>query len=102
MRRLILLFAGCLWLDAVLAADAPALLHQYACDDCHEASTVATGPSWAEVAAKYRGNEKAVAIVTRVILKGRHGNGPWPMPPSPQVPEADAKTIAAYVLSIRK
>jgi cytochrome c551/c552 len=83
------------------ADDAPALLHKHACDACHSNADVGTGPSWADIAAKYRGNPRAAAIVTGVIRKGRHGGGPWPMPPLPQVPDTDAKVIADYVLSVR-
>ncbi len=98
----VLAFAACAWIGNAAAADAPALLHKHACDTCHSEASAGAGPSWAEVAAKFRGNAKAVDIVARVIRKGRHGNGPWPMPPMPQVPEADAKAIALYVLSIGK
>ena len=87
---------------ATAAENVPALLHKHACDACHSEANEGTGPSWVAVAAKYRANPRAVAIITGVIRKGQHGSGPWPMPPLPQVPAADAKKIADYILSTDK
>lgn len=98
----LLAVTSCSWIACATAAeDVPALLHKHACDACHSKADPGTGPSWADIAAKYRGNPNAVAIIIGVIRKGRHGDGPWPMPPLPQVPDGDAKRIADYVLSIR-
>lgn len=84
-----------------VAEDGAALAHKHACDACHAPRDPGTGPSWAEIAAKYRGKTKAAGIVATVVKKGRHGSGPWPMPPLPQVTEAEARKIADYVLAVR-
>jgi cytochrome c551/c552 len=34
--------------------------------------------------------------------KGSHGNGPWHMPPHPEVSDADAKAMVRYILSLKK
>jgi cytochrome c551/c552 len=51
------------------------------------------------VAGRYKGNPKAVAILTAVVKKGEHGDALWPMPPLPQVPDADARRMIAHVLA---
>ena len=84
------------------AEDPQALLRKYDCTLCHAIDEAKTGPAFVEVAAKYRGDPKAVATLADVIRKGTHGSGPWPMPPSPQASAADARTIARYILALPK
>ncbi len=84
------------------AQDAPALMKRYDCYICHANEETKTGPAFADVAAKYRADSNAVATLTALVKKGRHGSGPWPMPPLPQVPSGDARKIAEYVLSLKK
>ena len=55
-----------------------------------------------EVAAKYAGQKDAADKLAQKILKG--GSGVWgavPMPANPQVNEAEAKQLAAWVLSAK-
>ena len=61
-----------------------------------------TGPAYADVAARYRGDPKAIARLTAVVKQGAHGAGPWPMPPHPEVSAADARTMVHYILSLRE
>jgi len=52
------------------------------------------------VAKKYAGDKSAVDKLATKIVKG--GSGVWgavPMPANPQVSEAEAKKLAAWVLS---
>lgn len=84
------------------AQDAPALMKRYDCYICHADDQTKTGPAFTDVAAKYRGDSKAAAKLTAVVRKGRHGSGPWPMPPLPQVPNADAAKMVDYILSLGK
>jgi cytochrome c len=74
----------------------------YGCTICHDTVESMAGPPWVEVAAKYRGNPNAAAILTRVVRKGVHGSGPWPMPPLPEVTAKDARAIVHYILTIRR
>ena len=58
------------------------------------------GPAYQDVAKKYAGQADASAKVTESIRKG--GTGKWgqiPMPAQPALSEADAKTLADWVLS---
>jgi cytochrome c len=83
----------------VATAQAPeALLERYKCDACHADKETKTGPAYADIAVKYRGNPHAVTIVGAVLRSGAHG-GPWHMPPHPEVSDADATRMARYILS---
>ena len=78
------------------------LLERYNCNFCHSDNEARTGPAFSDVAARYRGNPQAVAILTATVRKGTHGSGPWHMPPHPEVSDADAATMVRYILSVRQ
>jgi len=70
------------------------------CMSCHAVDRKLVGPSFKDVAAKYKDNKGAVDLLANKILKGGAGVwGPVPMPANTQVNEADAKKLAAWVLS---
>lgn len=89
---------------AVLAA-APAfadeaLAKKKNCLACHSVDKKVVGPSYKEVAAKYKGDASAAAKLATKVIKGGSGSfGPAPMPANPQVSEAEAKTLVAWILS---
>ena len=90
-------------LNAAWAAGAPPqqLLEIYRCTTCHAESDAAAGPAWIDIATHYRGDQRANKLVADKIRLGAHGGGPWHMPPHPEVSEADAATMARYILSTR-
>lgn len=67
---------------------------------CHSQTQKLVGPSFDAIAAKYGGdNPKAVDALIAVIQKGGSGVwGPVPMPANPQISEADARTLATWIL----
>lgn len=72
------------------------------CMACHAVDKKVVGPAYKEVAAKYAGQKDAADKLAQKIVKG--GSGAWgavPMPANPQVTEAEAKTLAAWVLSAK-
>jgi cytochrome c len=72
------------------------------CMSCHMVERKVLGPSFKDVAAKYKDNKGAVDLLAGKIVKG--GSGVWgtlAMPANPQVSEADAKKLAAWVLSVK-
>lgn len=70
------------------------------CMSCHAVDRKVLGPSFKEVAAKYKDNKGAVDLLATKIIKGGSGVwGPVPMPANNQVSEADAKKLAAWVLA---
>ncbi len=72
------------------------------CMACHATDKKLVGPAYKDVAAKYKGDAKAVDMLAAKIIKGGSGVwGPVPMPANAQVNEADAKKLATWVLSIK-
>jgi cytochrome c len=72
------------------------------CMACHAIDKKLVGPSYKEVAGKYGSQKDAVDKLAAKIQKGGSGVwGPVPMPANPQVTEAEAKKLAAWVLSIK-
>jgi cytochrome c len=70
------------------------------CMACHAVDKKLVGPAYKEVAAKYAGQKDAVDKLSVKIMKGGAGVwGPVPMPANTQVNEAEAKKLAAWVLS---
>ncbi len=72
------------------------------CLACHSMGTAVVGPALKEVAKKYAGDKNAPAMLATKIRQG--GGGVWgavPMPANPQVSEADAKKLAAWILSLK-
>ncbi|AVR87403.1 c-type cytochrome [Thauera aromatica] len=70
------------------------------CLACHAVDKKLVGPSYKDVAAKYAGQADAAAKLATKVQKG--GVGAWgqiPMPPNPQVNDADAKALVAWILS---
>ncbi len=70
------------------------------CLACHATDKKVVGPSYKDVAAKYASDKGAVDKLAKKIRQG--GVGVWgqiPMPANPQVSEAEAKTLATWVLS---
>lgn len=67
------------------------------CLTCHAADTKVVGPAYKDVAAKYKG--KSAEELAKSIKAGGAGKwGPIPMPAQTQLSDADAKTLAAWVL----
>lgn len=70
------------------------------CMACHAVANKLVGPAFKDVAAKYAGQKDAEAKLATKVLKG--GSGVWgaiPMPANPQVSEAEAHTLAKWVLA---
>ena len=92
-------------LVTAVSATAPALADQALatsknCMACHAVDKKLVGPSYKDVAKKYTGQKDAADKLAAKIMKG--GSGVWgaiPMPANPQVNEADAKKLAAWVLA---
>jgi cytochrome c len=104
MKRALLIMAAMTTLAAPAIAD-EALAKSKNCMACHAVDKKLVGPAYKEVAKKYAGDAKAVDALAAKIVKGSEvGKGNWgavPMPPNPQVSEAEAKKLAAWVLSIK-
>lgn len=99
MKRALLIMAAMAAIAAPAVAD-EALAKSKNCMACHAADKKLVGPSYKDVAKKYAGDAKALDMLATKISKG--GSGVWgaiPMPANPQVSEADAKKLSAWILS---
>lgn len=99
--KLAFIAAGLLNLSAVQAEDAGlALAKKSGCLACHAQDKKVLGPSYKDIAAKYKGQAGAEAKLVAKVKNGGSGVwGPIPMPASAQVPEADLHTLVKWVLS---
>ena len=99
MKRVLFAIVAAVSVSAPAFADAN-LAKEKNCLACHAVDTKLVGPSYKDVAAKYAGQKDAAAMLAAKIVKG--GSGTWgaiPMPANPQVSEAEAKKLAAWVLA---
>ena len=102
VRKIVFLFllasaflASSSWADMALATSKN-------CMSCHHSDRKVVGPALKEIAKRYANEPLALATLTTKIQKG--GAGVWgvvPMPANPQVSEAEAQKLAAWVLSLR-
>ena len=92
-------------LTLTAAAAAPALADEALakaknCMACHAMVNKLVGPAYKDVAKKYAGDKSAADKLAAKVIKG--GSGVWgavPMPANPQVSEAEAKKLVAWILS---
>ena len=96
---------GLVFVDGAFAADAKAadaLAKNSGCFACHAADKKLVGPSYKDVAAKYRNDKNAEANLVQKVKAG--GKGVWgdvPMPPNAHVKDADIKAIVQWILSLK-
>jgi cytochrome c len=84
------------------AADAEGLAKASGCLACHTVDKKLIGPSYKEIANKYRNDKGAQANLEKKVKEG--GKGVWgdiPMTPNAHVKDADIKAIVAWVLTVK-
>ena len=80
-----------------------ALMQKDGCAACHGVDKKIVGPAYQDVAAKYKGDAGALAKLVQKVKAG--GSGVWgqiPMPPNPNVPDADIKALVSWILALKK
>ena len=99
MKRVLFALAAATMLAGPVLAD-QALATAKNSMACHAVDKKLVGPSYKDVAAKYAGQKDAVDKLSVKIIKGGAGVwGPVPMPANAQVNEAEAKKLAAWVMT---
>jgi cytochrome c551/c552 len=81
--------------------DVDELIAGNACLGCHAVDSHVLGPSFREVAQRYRDNNDARSTVAQHIRGG--GSGRWgqiPMPPMAALSDAEALALADYILGL--
>jgi cytochrome c len=102
MKSVLILATAVASLTAMPALANPDLAQKKNCLACHATDKKVIGPAYKDVAAKYAGQKDAADKLAQKIQKG--GSGVWgavPMPANPQVNEAEAKQLAAWVLGLK-
>jgi len=101
MNRLLLASAFIAGIFVFATAQANEKLAQASgCMTCHGVDKKVIGPSYKEVAAKYRNDKQAETKLFQKVKAG--GKGVWgetPMPPNAHVKDEDIKTLVQWVLS---
>ena len=90
---LALLVAGTVQADEKLA-------QANGCMTCHQIDKKVLGPSYKDVAAKYKGDKAAEATLVKKVKDG--GKGVWGdmiMPPNAHVKDADIAAIVKWILA---
>lgn len=97
-----LMFSAGLLVSTHVLADGAALAKKSGCMTCHAVGSRMVGPSFKEVAAKYKGDQEAPAKLARKVRSGGSGSfGTTPMLPTPaSVSDEDIKNIVAWILSL--
>jgi len=83
-------------------AAATTMLTKGGCRACHAVDKKMVGPSYQDVAKKYKGDAKAVAMLSEKVRKGSTGTwGQVPMPPTPpeRISDADLKAVLEWILT---
>lgn len=86
-----------------VAADAPmglVIAQGNACLGCHAVDRKLVGPSFQQVAAKYKGDSQAVSKLSRKVRDG--GAGVWgviPMPSHPRMSDGEIQAVVKWVLA---
>lgn len=84
------------------AEGAKDLVRAHACFTCHAISGTKVGPGFTEIAAKFAGKPDASKTLIDAMEHGEKGTfGAMPMPAQGALSEADARQIAAWILSLK-
>ncbi len=82
------------------SSDPAALAQAKGCLACHQIDVKVVGPAYKDVAAKYKGDPKALETLVKKVKTGGAGNwGQIPMPPQVAASDEEIKILVKWVLS---
>ncbi len=101
MHHVVILSAG-LFISANAFADGAELAKKSGCMTCHAMDKKLVGPSFKDVAAKYKQDSEAAGKLEKKVRGGGAGSfGSTPMLATPKtVSDDDIKSIVAWILSL--
>lgn len=79
------------------------MMNKSDCKSCHMIDKKSVGPSYQDVAKKYKGDPKALDYLSKKVIAG--GGGVWGdhmMAAHPQISQAEANIIVEYILNINE
>jgi len=100
MKSVFIALAATSMLVAGLASADQKLAQSSGCMTCHAVDKKLIGPSFKDIAAKYKSDKAAEAKLAQKVKAG--GSGTWgsiPMPPNAHVKENDIKTLVHWILA---
>jgi cytochrome c len=100
MKRTLFVLRATVLVVAPALAD-QALAQKKNCMTCHAVEKKVVGPSYKDVAKKYAGQSVEAKLATKIKQGGSGVWGAIPMPANSQVSDAEAKLLAAWVLSLK-
>ncbi|MFX1763300.1 c-type cytochrome [Paraburkholderia sp. A1RI-2L] len=86
--------------DAAAVGNGAVVARSNACMGCHAVDRKLVGPSFKDIAAKYKGDAGAQGKLEKKVRDG--GAGVWgavPMPAHPRMSAGDVKDVVAWVLA---
>lgn len=85
---------------SVQASDAPALAQKAGCMACHSMDKKLLGPSFKDIAAKYKGKDSEAMLIKKVKDGGTGVWGQIPMPPNgTKLTDSEYKTVVSWILA---
>ena len=102
---LVLLLACCLSLPSrARADDGKAIIEHSGCTACHRVDEKLVGPSFKDIATRYRGKQDAAEQLFDVVRNGSDdpvwGRLPMPMTPPEKISDADLKQALDFILGL--
>lgn len=100
MKALLIATAATLFAFGAQAATPEEALTKGACMACHAKDKKVVGPSFKDIAAKYKGKNVTAALMEKVRKGGAGVFGPIPMPPNgpDKINDADLKAAVEWIL----
>lgn len=89
--------------DGAELSEGEKIMSKLDCAACHKVDKKLVGPSYMDIAKKYKMSDKSISYLSDKIIKG--GSGVWgaiPMSAHTSLKKSDAKKIAVYILSLNK
>ena len=95
-----ILISALLATPAIAAEDGAKVAAKYNCLACHSVDKKIVGPAYKDVAARYKGQKNAEAMLMGEVRKGLPG-GKWGQIPMPaqQIEDKDLRVIVRWVLA---
>ena len=100
MKKLAILL-GALLAFGAQSATTEETMTKAGCMACHAKDKKVVGPSWKDVATKYKGQDVTAKLMDKVRKGGSGTFGPVPMAPNPPDKISDAELKAAIELMLK-
>ena len=100
MKQIVALIALALPLYAVPAQASQELATKSKCMACHDVSKKKMGLTFKDIAAKYKKQKGADAMLTNSILKGVKGKWGKVAMPAQKIAPADAQKLSKWILTL--